>query len=181
MVKYQKGENMKKVAVIFACGMEEIEAITPVDVLRRACAQVDVVSIGEREVKGSHNITVVADKLIGQVDLNSYDALVIPGGMPGATNIASKKEVLTAIKSALENGKIVGAICASPAVVLGANGLINGKATCYPADDFIKILGEKYTGSDVEVCDNLITANGPKSALKFAIALVTALGLTPAF
>ena len=172
---------MKKVAVIFASGMEEIEAITPVDVLRRAGAQVDVVSIGETEVKGSHNITVVADKLISQVDLNDYDALVIPGGMPGATNIASKIEVLTAIKSALEKGKMVGAICASPAVVLGENGLLNKKATCYPAEGFVKILGDKYTGNDVEVCDNLITANGPKSALKFALALATALGINPAF
>ena len=173
---------MKKVAVVFADGMEEIEALTPVDLLRRAGATVDTVSVSGAFPTGSHNIAVKADKLVEQTDFGVYDCIVIPGGMPGATNISKNEKVISALSEFMEKGKTVCAICASPAVVLAGHGLINGrKATCYNAPVFVGALGESYTGSDVEVDGNLITANGPKSAMKFALAICEKLGILAGF
>lgn len=169
---------MKKIAILFADGTEEIEGLTPVDILRRAGAECDIVSVGKEFLTGSHNIVVKADKLIDEIYKTEYDAIVIPGGMPGATNIAKNKNALSLIEYAVKHGKLVASICASPAVVLSANGFIKGKkATCYPAKQFVEMMGENYTGTDVEIDENLITANGPKSALNFSLEIVKALGL----
>ena len=169
---------MKKIAVLFADGTEEIEGLTPIDILRRAGASCDIVSVGTKYLTGSHNIVIKADKLVSEIDKNDYDAIVIPGGMPGATNIASNKDAILLIENAIKNGKLIASICASPAVVLSANGFIEGKkATCYPAKQFVDIMGENYTGADVEIDENLITANGPKSAFKFSLEIVKNLGL----
>lgn len=174
---------MKKIAVLFANGTEEIEGITPVDVLRRAGATCDVVSVSGEYPVGSHGITIKAEILIENIDGDSYDAVVIPGGMPGAVNISSNFFAVRFIKKMVDSGKLVCAICASPAVVLARHDLLHGKkATCYPAEDFIssiKFDGE-YTGASVERDGNLITANGPKSAMDFSIEIVKALDLTPA-
>lgn len=168
---------MKKVAVLFANGTEEIEGITPVDILRRAGAECHIVSVCDKVVIGSHGIQIVADKLIDEIDIDNYDGIVIAGGMPGATNISNCQKAVSDIKKANAQGKLVGAICASPAVVLAKHQIINGKATCYPALQFIQMLGDNYVESDCVVNNNIITANGPKSALKFALALVDFLGL----
>ena len=173
---------MKKVAVVFANGTEEIEGITPVDVLRRAGVACDIISVSGSEVKGSHGITVKADKLSNELNMDDYDAIVIPGGMPGAVNIFNDKFVKTALLKADKDKKLIAAICASPAVVIAGRGLINGrKATCYPAPDFINALGDCYTGESVQVDDNLITANGPKSAMEFALAICKALNVQAKF
>ncbi len=173
---------MKNIAVFIADGTEELEALTPVDVLRRTGAKCDIVSVNGEYVKSSHGVTIKADAVIESVDLDCYDALVIPGGMPGATNISSCDKAVKAIKKAIGQNKLVCSICASPAVVLADNGLLSvEKATCYPAPDFINSLGQKYTGTEVEVCENIITANGPKSAFKFALTICEKLDLTPKF
>ncbi len=174
---------MKNIAVIFACGTEELEALTPVDVLIRAGVHCDIVSVSGEFPKGSHGITVKADKTVESVDFNDYDGIVIPGGMPGATNISKNAKVVLAIADMLKKGKLVASICASPAVVLAENNLIKGKkVTCYPAKDFIDALKDNdYTGTDVEVDKNLITANGPKSAFAFSIKICEFLGVTPKF
>ncbi len=174
---------MVKVAVLIANGTEEIEALTPVDVLRRAGVACDLVSVSGDYPIGSHGIMVKADKTVEQVDFNEYLAIVIPGGMPGATNIADNSKVINALKNATQKNKVVAAICASPAVVLASNGLIGGKtATCYPAEAFIEMMSiANYTGADVEVDGNVITANGPKSAMKFALAICEKLGVDPKF
>ena len=172
---------MKKVAIIIADGSEELEVITPLDILRRAeGVKCDLISVGIGTVTCSHALSINADKTIGEVDLNCYDAIVIPGGMPGATNIAKEERVIFALKSMQKAGKIIASICASPAVVLTKSGILEGKkATCYPAPDFISLMGESYTGADVLVSDNLITANGPKSAFKFALEICKALKVQP--
>lgn len=171
-----------KIAVLFAFGTEEIEGLTPVDVLRRAGVECDLVSVGGINPVGSHGITVKADKNIEQISLDSYDGVVIPGGMPGAVNISECKRAVDGIKALLEKGKLVSAICASPAVVLADNGLLSvDKATCYPAKQFIDSLGDKYTAKDVEICNNVITANGPKSAMEFSLAICSYLGVNPKF
>lgn len=175
---------MIKVAVIFANGTEEIEALTPVDVVRRCeNAICDIVSVNGEFPKGSHGIAVKADKLSEQVNFDDYQALVIPGGMPGAVNIANDKDVSRALKNAFNDGKVVASICASPAVVLADKGLIKGKkATCYPAPIFIdKMKDCCFTSVDVEVDGKLITANGPKSAMPFALEICKALGINPKF
>ncbi len=171
---------MKKIAVIVANGSEEIEFITPVDVLRRAegvCC--DIFGVGGIEVVGSHKISLRADYDVKDLDINLYDGIVIPGGMPGAKNIAKDKAVLNALNIAFNENKVVGAICASPAVVLADNGFIDGKkATCFPAQDFIKIMQRtSYCNTNVQIDDNLVTANGPKSAMEFALALCEVLGV----
>ncbi len=173
---------MKKIIVLFANGTEEIEGLTPIDVLRRAGVECRLVSVSGLYPVGSHGITVKADAVIDDVDLKDYDGVIIPGGMPGATNISNCKKAVDGIKELLDSGKLVSAICASPAVVLAENGLLNVKnATCYPAPQFISSLGDKYTGKDVEICDNIITANGPKSAMAFSIAICEYLGVVAKF
>ena len=168
---------MKKIAVLFADGTEEIEGVTPVDILRRAGVKCDIVSVSDRIINGSHSIKILADKLIDEIKIDDYDGIVIAGGMPGATNISNCEKAVADIKKANNQGKLVGAICASPAVVLARHGLIKDRATCYPAPEFIKALGNSYIESDVVVCQNIITANGPKSALKFALEIVKWLDL----
>ena len=175
---------MKKIAVLLANGCEELEALTPVDILRRAEGVVcDTFTIDGESVTGSHKIVIKGDKSIKELDIGGYDGIIIPGGMPGATNIANCVEAEKAIKKALDNGKLVAAICASPAVVLASKGLIDGKnATCYPAPVFIDMMKPcNMTGADVEIDGNIITANGPKSAFKFALAICDYLGVTPKF
>ena len=171
-----------KIAVLFANGTEEIEGLTPVDVLRRAGVDCDLVSVSGTNPKGSHGIIVTADKVIEEVNLSDYDGVVIPGGMPGAVNISNCERAIKGIKALLDSKKLVSAICASPAVVLADNNLLNvDKATCYPAPQFVGALGQKYTGKDVEVCKNVITANGPKSAMAFALAICDYLGVKANF
>ena len=173
---------MINVAVIFADGMEEIEALTPVDVLRRAGVNVTTYSVSDLVVKGSHGIEIKADKLIEEMDALTC-AVVVPGGMPGAKNISENQKALALIKEVYAGAGLVSAICASPAVVLTKAGIVKEKRiTCYPAPDFIQMLKDSdYTGQDVCVDGNLITANGPKSAMKFSLEICKALNLNPKF
>ena len=169
---------MKKVAVLFADGTEELEGLTPVDLLRRAGATCDIVSVDKEYLTGSHNIVVKSDKNINEISFCDYDAVVVPGGMPGAVNIANCKRAVEFIKSLRNDNKLVASICASPAVVLAKNNLLGlDTATCYPAPQFIQLMGEKYVQTDVQVSNNLITANGPKSAFNFSLEIIKYLGL----
>ena len=115
---------MKNIAVILADGMEELEALTPVDVLVRAGINCDIISVSGNYPKGSHNIKILPDKLIEETDFSIYDGIVIPGGMPGATNIAESIYAEKAIKSMDKDGKLIASICASPAVVLKKFGVV---------------------------------------------------------
>ena len=171
---------MKKAVVFFADGFEEVEALSPVDYLRRAGVEVTMVSIGNgsRSVTGAHKITVTAD-----ISLDSYlssgqelpDAVVIPGGMPGASNIASCRQALSFIEQMYSNKKLVAAICASPAVVLGQTCVLKGKKwTCYPG---MSEIAKDYTQGHVDnvpfVEDgNLITGRGPGAAEEFSMVIV---------
>ncbi len=173
---------MKKIALLISDGSEEIEALTPVDVLRRANVIVDVFSVCDKKIKGSHGIIIEADKKIDELSIDDYDGIVIPGGMPGASIISENVKAVKEIEKAVNSGKLVSAICASPAVVLANNGLLKcDMATCYPADAFISLLGEKYIENSVVVDKNFITANGPKSAMEFAIKICEYLEVIPKF
>lgn len=169
-----------KIAVIFANGTEEIEGITPVDVLRRADVTCDIVSVSGDTPVGSHGISIKADLLSNELDMDNYDGIVIPGGMPGATNIANDEYVKNALIKANKEEKMIASICASPAVVLAPFGVLDGKkATCFPAPDFVDVLGKSYTGKNVEIDGHVITANGPKSAMEFALKICKYLQLKP--
>ncbi len=173
---------MKKFALLISDGSEEIEALTPVDILRRAGIVCDVFSVCKEFIKGSHGIVIKADKLINELCIEEYDGLIIPGGMPGAKIIADNITAKNAINVAVQGGKLVAAICASPAVVLAENGFLKcKKATCYPAENFVFALKEKYVEKDVVVDGNFITANGPKSAMSFSFAICDYFNLTPKF
>ncbi len=142
--------------------------------MRRAEVSVTTVSISkEKEVKGAHNVPVVADKLFDDVDFASYDMIVLPGGMPGAKNLQEHEGVKKQVE-VFEKDKHVGAICAAP-MVLGGMGLLKGRrATCYPGFE-AELIGATITNEEVTVDGNIITGKGPAFAMKFALQLVETL------
>lgn len=163
-----------KAILIFANGTEEIEGLTPVDVLRRANAICDIVSISDKCVTGSHGIKIIADKTLDEIKEDEYDAIIIPGGMLGANNISKDKRVIEIIKKFDKENKLVASICASPSVVLAKNSIYkNRKLTCFPSKELIEEIekNNEYNNEDVIVDKNLITANGPKSSLKFSLEI----------
>lgn len=163
---------MHRSFVFLAEGFEEIEAITTVDVMRRAGMDVKTVSItSERSVVGAHGVPVTADITFKEADFEGSEWLILPGGMPGATNLHAFEALGDLLK--VHKGKIA-AICASPAVVLAPLGILNGReATCYPGfeKECIKH-GAKMRDVPVMALGNLITANGPSSSLRFGLAIV---------
>lgn len=165
---------MKKIIVFLAEGFEEIEAISIIDILRRAQISVTTVSVGkDKMVKGAHSIAVEADKLFDEVDFTSYDMLVLPGGMPGAKNLQDHAGVKEQLKVFAEN-KQIAAICAAP-MVLGSMGLLKGKrATCYPGFE-PELIGANVTNEPVTVDGNIITGRGPAFAINFTLQLVETL------
>ncbi len=164
---------MKKVCVLLANGFEEIEALTVVDVLRRANIECELVSIEKEYVTGAHNITVKADVLID--DIKNVDMLILPGGMPGATNLRDDSRVINLIKNLLENNKKVAAICAAP-IVLEKASVIDGECvTSYPGFEN-ELKGANYKEDLVVVSGNIITSRGPATALEFAYTILKELG-----
>ena len=160
--------------LFLAEGFEEIEALTPVDILRRAGKQVTTVGIGDKTITGSHGISVLADIKDSELDTSDADMIILPGGMPGTLNLDASPVVQNAIDTALANGAYIAAICAAP-TILGKRGLLEGqKATCYPgmeADLKGAILGEDTVVQDGKI----ITAAGMGAALPFALKLTEVL------
>lgn len=158
--------------LFLATGFEEIEALTVVDVMRRAGMDVKTISItGNLTVRGAHGIPVEADALYEKTDFITPEWLILPGGMPGATNLSEYAPLNSMLKVQAQAGKIA-AICAAPAVVLGPLGILEGKeATCYTG--FEKgMTGAIQRDAPVIALDRLITANGPSAAQRFALAIV---------
>ncbi|MGL4851207.1 MAG: DJ-1 family glyoxalase III [Phocaeicola sp.] len=163
---------MKTVYLFLAEGFEEIEAISPIDIMRRAGLKVKTVSIlPTKEVCGANGITITADCLFDEVTADGADMLVLPGGMPGATNLDAHAGLSALILNYAEAGKPLAAICAAP-LVLGKRGLLAGKkATCYPGfENFLE--GANYTAALVEKDGLFITGKGPGAAFAFAFAIV---------
>jgi 4-methyl-5(b-hydroxyethyl)-thiazole monophosphate biosynthesis len=171
----------KKAAVLLAGGFEEVEAITPIDYLRRAGIEVVSAAIGESpEVIGSHGIALRADASLGELVkragglsglCRNLDAVLLPGGMPGASNLAASAGVSTLLEAMAGDGKIVAAICASPALVLAPLGLLAGRRfTCYPGME--QGLEGTWSEDRVVIDGNLITSRGAGTAAAFAIAII---------
>lgn len=163
----------KTALLIIADGIEEIEAITPGDVLNRAGVNVTVAGVGTLTPVGGHGIPMRAEMLVEDVGEILFDALILPGGGKGAENLHKSEWVNNAIKRHWEAGKIVAAICASPVVVLYPTGILNGKhATCFPGLE--RRFGPEVKNVDTEVCvdGRLVTAKGPGVSIPFALRLV---------
>lgn len=163
---------MKKVAVHLADGFEEIEAITIIDVLRRADLEVIVVSVtGHELVSGAHKLQVKTDVLIENVNYNSVDLIVLPGGMPGTDNLNSHEGLKKNILKFDQEGKPLAAICAAP-LVFGQLGLLKGKkAVCYPGFEN-QLTGAEVLTESVIKSGNITTGRGIGAALQFALQLV---------
>lgn len=161
--------------VHLAEGFEEVEALTAVDVLRRAEIEVNTVSVtGKKTVTGTHGIPVEADILYEDADYTKCEMIVLPGGMPGASNLQAHEGLLAHVKCFAENNKKLAAICAAP-MIFGACGILEGKnATIYPGMENC-LSGANATGEAVEVAGNIITGKGPALAMEFALALVESL------
>lgn len=158
--------------VHLAEGFEEIEAVTVVDVLRRADIPVKTVSITrEKIVKGAHNMSVTADILFEDADYGKDDMIVLPGGMPGTLNLGQHEGLVRQLRIFAEEGKWLAAICAAPSV-LGKLSLLEGKkATSYPGFKD-QMIGAKYTEDRVVQDGNFITSRGPGTAIEFSLKLV---------
>lgn len=163
------------VYLFLAEGFEEIEALCPVDMLRRADIPTATVSVtGKKEVRGAHGITVTADLLYSETDLADADMLVLPGGMPGTMGLLACDALVSTLKIFAKSGGLVAAICAAP-MVLGRAGILEGKvATCYPGFED-ELSGATVSEDKVVVCDNIITAAGMGVAIDFSCALIDAI------
>jgi protein deglycase len=153
-------------------GFEEIEAVTVVDILRRAGVSVQTVGMGtELEVTGGHGISVNADLVFEQAEYDSCEMMIFPGGMPGTTNLLNHRELMETMVRFASSGKPVAAICAAP-MLFGQTGLVAGKrATIFPGmEDELK--GAVVSSDRVVMDGNIITSKGPGTAMEFALALV---------
>ena len=155
-----------------ADGCEEIEALTVVDLARRAGIEVAMISItGKKEVTGSHNITFQTDIPAEFMNFDMLDGIVLPGGMPGTLNLGANEYVQKTIADFAKNGKLVAAICAAPSI-LGEAGLLEGKhAVCYPGFE-AKLLGASTSTDAVAVDDNIITSRGMGTAIEFSLEII---------
>jgi 4-methyl-5(b-hydroxyethyl)-thiazole monophosphate biosynthesis len=161
----------KQVVVVLADGFEEIEAVTPIDVLRRAGLDVTVAGLGGTQIRGSHGVTYLCDAELGAVDATP-DAIVLPGGLPGSNNLGESEAVKRLTQEVHESGGICAALCAAPALTLSPFGLLEGRvATCHPA--FMDKLGGGATPSEerVVVDGNVVTSRGAGTAMDFSLKL----------
>ena len=163
---------MAKIGIFMADGCEEIEGLTVVDVVRRAKQEIVMISVtGKREVTSSHQVTFLADALASGVDYSELDGIVLPGGMPGTTNLGADETVNRVIREFTAAGKLVCAICAAPSV-LGAAGILEGKrATCHPGFED-KLIGATFLAEEVVIDGNIITSRGMGTAVPFALEIV---------
>ena len=164
---------MSKVFAFLADGLEEVECLAVVDVLRRAGAEVTLVSVtGSREITGSHHIHFQADALFDETAAEDADVLFLPGGMPGSVHLSQCEPLIQALKAQNQAGKRIAAICAAPAVVLGHHGLLRGKrATCFPGFEE-ELNGAIVVDQGVVTDGNITTAKGLGVALDLGLELV---------
>lgn len=163
--------------LLLADGFEEIEALGTLDLLRRGGVEVTTCSLNATaEVMGAHGIPVRADTLLAECDCSAGEGVILPGGLGGSKALAASAAVTALLHAYAQSGKYICAICAAPALVLSAAGILQpeDRVTCYPAPEFIQALGTHYTGARAGVSGSLITAAGPGCFTDFAKAILTA-------
>ena len=162
-----------KAVVVLANGFEEIEAVTPIDLLRRAGVSVTVAGLATLSVTGARGLSVQCDALLESVP-DDWDAFILPGGLPGARHLAESPLVARCLQQTLDRGGRVAAICAAPALVLGSRGLLVGRSyTCYPGME--SEVDGRYLTEAVVVDGPFITSRGVGTAAAFALKLVESL------
>lgn len=162
---------MNRIAVFFAKGYEEIEALAVVDICRRLGLTIDMVSVTEEPaVEGAHGIAVMMDKTYSQVDFGDYDMLILPGGGDGTRNLEAHDPLMGQIDAFYQAGKYIGAICAAPSI-FGHRGILKGRRACsYPGFES-HLEGAVVTEGPVEIDGNVITSRGMGTAIDFGLAV----------
>jgi 4-methyl-5(b-hydroxyethyl)-thiazole monophosphate biosynthesis len=161
---------MPSIITVLAHGFEETEAVTIIDLLRRAGVTVTVLGLDSREVTGAHDITVSADKLFGDYT-GPFDGIVLPGGMPGTKNLAASAPLLDLVRKTDRRGGLCAALCAAPVVLAKAGVCAGRKATCYPGYEK-ELGGAAYVEKEVVRDRNVITSRGVGTAIPFALELI---------
>lgn len=163
---------MGKVCVFLAEGVEEIEALTVVDLCRRAGIELETVSItGNKEVTSSHKVTVLADALLQEVDFDAVDMIVLPGGMPGTLNLEACEPLMKQVDDFYAKGKYLSAICAAPSI-FGHKGFLKGRKACSFPEFESHLEGAEVVRDSVAVSDHIITSRGMGTAIDFSLAIV---------
>lgn len=162
---------MVKALVILAEGFEEIEAVTVIDLLRRAGIEVTTTSIDRQKVTGSHQISVIADSILSDVYYSSFDVIILPGGMPGSVNLRNSEQVRNFLTKQKNANKTIAAICSAP-TVFEAAGLLKGKSvTSHPSDEqFFK--DPLYKTDNVVIDDKIVTSRAVGTAIDFSLSLI---------
>lgn len=163
--------EMSRIAIFFAKGYEEIEALAVVDICRRCGLTIDCVSVTEElQVEGSHGITVGMDKTFSQIDFAAYDMLVLPGGGAGTKGLEAHEGLMAQIDAFYESGKYIAAICAAPSI-FGHRGFLKGRKACsYPSFES-HLEGAEVTAGPVEMDGHVITSRGMGTAIDFGLAI----------
>jgi len=164
---------MAKILVPIANGFEEIEAISVIDICRRAGIEVVTAGVEDKVLIGAHNIKIEMDKKIDEVKSSDFDMIVLPGGLPNAFTLAEDINVQNLLKEFKVKRKKIAAICAAPYALHKAD-VLNKNFTCYPSFEE-KIRLDGYSKEDVVVDENIITSRGPATAMKFALEIVKTL------
>lgn len=163
---------MKTALIILATGFEEIEAVTIIDILRRAKVEITSASLDDTLVVGGHAIQIMADTKLADVTEKLFDAIILPGGMAGTDNLLASEAVRVMLKKHADQGRIVSAICAAPLVLEKAGVLAGTRATIYPGLDAKLLSAAQVSGDSVVEDGNVITSKGPGTAMEFALHLV---------
>ena len=170
----------KTICILLAEGFEESEAIVPADLLKRLGVNVVFASItNDKEVKGTHGFKLIADTTINNISTDNFDVLMLPGGLPGTTNLRDNNDVISLVKKSDEDNKIITAICAAPIVLKDADVADNKRITGYPdCEQFSQKHKFSFTGNDIEIDGKIITAKAMGKAHLFAFAIAKALGFS---
>lgn len=168
---------MSKAAIFLAEGFEEIEALTVVDICRRCGIAIDMISITEEgQVVSSHGVKVAADKVFSQAEFDTYDMLILPGGMPGTKNLEAHGPLMEQVDAFYKNGRYIAAICAAPSI-FGHRGILKGRNACSYPDFESHLEGASVTREPVEISDHVITSRGMGTAIDFGLAIAGVLGI----
>jgi len=161
-----------KVALFLAEGFEELEAITIIDILRRGSISLKTFGLNNNIIRGAHNISVKTDDIFRVDKLIDYDAIIFPGGLAGVTNLKNNQSIVEVVMNFNNNNKYIAAICAAPLILDKAGVLKDKIATCYPVlkDNLINI--SKYSDNCIVIDKNIITSQGPATAMDFALSLL---------
>ena len=166
-------ETKKRALLVLADGFEDIEAAAPFDILKRAGVAVKTAGLESQGVKSARGLKITTDTVLDTVKEEEFDCIVLPGGSGGAEKLSKSVKLKTLIQKMSKNGKIVAAICASPAWVLAPAGVLDGKnATCYPGAEKSFSGSTNYINKEVVIDKNIITSQGPATALLFGIKIV---------